>query len=249
MKIFLAGTNGVPNKSIVFQSDYVLESYYYIKPWQYRLIDSCKMFLLDSGAFTFFSAGKHIDWDQYLEQYIRFINEHDVKYFFELDIDDLIGYERVLKIREKLEGETGKKSIPVWHISRGRENFERMCEEYDYVAIGGLVGKERKSKRQQLLESSFPWFINTAHKNGAKIHALGYTKVKDLVKYHFDSVDSTRWNCQRYGRVEYFDGETIRAVDKRKNKMKIRGGEYYEKVNDLCFAEWIKFQKYADRHL
>ena len=81
------------------------------------------------------------------------------------------------------------------------------------------------------------------------IHALGYTKVRDLAKYHFDSVDSTRWNCQRYGRVEYFDGETIRAVDKRKDCMKIKGGEYYEKVNDFCFAEWIKFQKYADVHL
>ena len=167
MKIFLAGTNGVPNKDIVMQSDYVLESFYYIKPWQLKLIESCKMFLLDSGAFTFFSAGKHIDWSQYLTQYIRFINEHDVKYFFELDIDDLIGYEEVLKLRERLEGETGKKSIPVWHISRGREAFVKMCEEYGY-------GNRRSCRERKKVEKTA-----TARKQLPVVHKRGTQERSD----------------------------------------------------------------------
>ena len=245
MKVFLAGTSGEQkNADIIRASPYILESFYYIKPWQYELIHTSKMFLLDSGAFTFFSNGKNQDWNEYLIRYADFINKHDVQYFFELDIDDLIGYERVLELRKKLVEYTGKKPIPVWHISRGKQDYIDMCKEFDYVAIGGLVGTESNSKRQKLLEKSFPWFINVAHKNGAKIHALGYTKVKTFEQYHFDSVDSTRWNCSRFGRLEYFDGKTIQPLDKRKEGKCIKKGDSAKKVMRFTFGEWIKFQKY-----
>ena len=66
-----------------------------------------------------------------------------------------------------------------------------MCKEYNYVAIGGLVGgnAEYSSKYWRY----FPWFIKTAHENGAKIHALGFTSLRGMAQYHFDSVDSTTW--------------------------------------------------------
>ena len=250
MKIYLAGTSGqIKSKEVIKRSPYILESYYYWKPWQGELLHTTKDFLLDSGAFTFFSNGKTLDWEQYQKDYAEFINKHGIKYFFELDIDDLIGYKNVMKLRSRLEELTNKNPIPVWHLSRGKEEFENMCRKYPYVAIGGLVGDERHSKQQQLLEKNFPWFIKTAHDAGAKIHALGFTKVSTLVKYHFDSVDSTRWNCARFGRVEYFDGKTIRPVDKRKYGMRLKSGEDRQKINDFTFSEWIKFQKYAETHL
>lgn len=248
MKIFLAGTSNVKNQEMVFDSPYILESYYYIQPWQDELIKTRKMFLLDSGAFTFFSSGKSIDWNKYLDGYVSFINEHGIEHFIELDIDDIIGFENVLKLRKKLEDRTGKQCMPVWHINRGKDEYIRMCKDYSYIAIGGLVGTERRSKRQQMLEQSFPWFINTAHENGAQIHALGYTKIKELPKYHFDSVDSTSWRSQRYGRIEYFDGKTIKRIDGTKSRKKIKD-ELYWQVNEFSFKEWLKFQKYADNHL
>lgn len=250
MKVFLAGTNGeVNNKEAVYKSLYILESYYYIKPWQYDLIKSCEMFMLDSGAFTFFSNGSSFDWNEYLEKYADFINKHDVQYFFELDIDDLIGYDKVLLLRERLISLTGKNPIPVWHINRGKDDFVNMCKEFDYVAIGGLVGVDYMSKKQQLLERNFPWFINVAHCNNAKIHALGYTKIKMFEKYHFDSVDSTRWNCSRFGHLEYFDGKTIRPVDKRKMGKRLKGGNARKEIMNFTFGEWVKFQKYAKENL
>lgn len=250
MNVFIAGTSGeYKERDLIAKSRYTLESFYYIKPWQIPLIHSSKMFLLDSGAFTFFSAGKRMDWEQYLREYAEFINENGVEYYFELDIDDLIGYAAVRELRAELEQLTGKKSIPVWHISRGQEDFVEMCKEYPYVAIGGLVGTEKKSKRQLLLEQSFPWFIRTAHENGAKIHALGFTKVQMLQRYHFDSVDSTRWNCSRFGRLEYFDGKTIRPIDKRKDGMRLRTGDSRREITRFNFSEWLKFQQYAESNL
>ena len=248
MKVFLAGTYSESKHiSSVEKSSYILESFYYIKEWQIPLIKKCKMFLLDSGAFTFMNNKKQgkIDWKDYIDKYIAFINKHDIKYFFELDIDCIVGYDNVLKIRKYIEEKTGKKCIPVWHYNRGKEEFIKMCEEYDYVAIGGLVagGGEYSKKYWKF----FPWFINTAHKNGAKIHALGFTSTEGISKYHFDSVDSTRWNCARFGRLEYFNGNTIKAIDKRKTH-RLKGGENVEIIS-FTFAEWVKFQRYADKNL
>lgn len=245
MKIFLAGTYSEnKNADDVLQSKYNLESFYYIKPWQYEMISRSKMFFLDSGAFTFFSKGKHVDWNEYIERYAQFIIDHNVKYFFELDIDKLIGYEKVKALRDKLEGLTGRQSIPVWHKSRGVKEFNRMCDQYSYVAIGGIASKEIRPKEY----AAFPLLIQEAHRRGAQVHGLGFTNVKLFDRIKFDSVDSTRWNCARFGRLEYFDGKTIKVIDRRKDGKRLVG----RKNNDIIkmtFREWVKFQEYAEERL
>lgn len=142
MKVFLAATSDKSFISNITDSKYILESFYYFQEWQIPLIKKSEMFLLDSGAFTFMSGKKSNDFDGYLTRYIDFIKKHDVKHFFELDIDSIVGYDKVKQLRKRLEKETGKKCIPVWHKSRGKEEFLKMCDEYNYVAIGGIVTKE-----------------------------------------------------------------------------------------------------------
>ena len=58
---------------------------------------------------------------------IEFINTYKIDKFFELDIDSVVGYEEVLKLRKKLEHLTEKQCIPVWHTSRGKEDFLKTC--------------------------------------------------------------------------------------------------------------------------
>lgn len=130
----------------------ILESFYYVDDLITSLIPHLKHFMLDSGAFTFFTQGKHVDWDEYVSRYIDYIKANDIKLFFELDIDSLVGYDSVKEIRRRLERETGKIPIPVWHKSRGKEEFLRMCDEYDYVAIGSekLTGWGMVSDFQQI---------------------------------------------------------------------------------------------------
>ena len=116
MRLCLAGT--FPSEKIVRENrpEYVLESFFYIKPWQVEEMPKWKMFLLDSGAFTFMhgveASTKPVDWDGYLSRYIDFINRHNVQHFFELDVDIIVGYDAVKRMRARLEAETGKQSIP-----------------------------------------------------------------------------------------------------------------------------------------
>lgn len=250
MRVCLAGSYAITaeNRKKFEKCPYMLESFYYIKEWQIPLIKKAELFLLDSGAFTFMNntkKGGNVDWKDYIERYIDFINKYDIKHFFELDIDVIVGYENVKKIRKYIEAKTQKKCIPVWHKARGKEEFLKLCEEYDYVAIGGIVTREIKPNEYKY----FTWFINEAHKRGAKIHGLGFTNLKSLPKYPFDSVDSTSWKSgNRFGSLYLYNNGALKQIKKPDNKRMVTG-EKYSYVEGFVLDEWLKYQKYAEKHL
>lgn len=255
MKMYLAGNTIFPkyvaptllggdfDKEVRDHKPYILESFYYTDEDTERLIPYFGDFLLDSGAFTFMQNSKtHVDWELYIKKYADFISRNNIDKFFELDIDSVVGYDKVLKYRNMLENLTGKKCIPVWHKSRGVQEFSNLCDNYDYVAIGGIVLGE--IKRNQY--SAFPTMIKEAHKKKAKIHGLGFTALDYLSKCHFDSVDSTAWTTgNRFGFIYRFDGRTMKKIDCPKGKRLANPRE----IALINYSEWIKFQKYAEENL
>lgn len=244
--VFLAGNLYDKDRyAITTENLNVLESYFYLrsKEWMFPLIKEFKNFLLDSGAFTFMNQSKNhkVDWDEYIEEYAAFINKLDIDLFFELDIDVLVGIEEVERLRTKLEKLTGKKCIPVWHVSRGHDYWLKMIKEYDYVAIGGIVTKEIRPKQYPI----FTQLIKEAHIENCKVHGLGFTNLKGLEKYRFDSVDSTSWlSGNRFGAVYKFNGKTMIKIDKKEGQ---RVKNYETAMNN--FIEWVKFSKYAEKYL
>lgn len=220
----------------------LLKSFYYCDKSTERIIPKLGEFMLDSGAFTLFTSGRHVDWDEYIERYADFINRNCVRLFFELDVDVLIGHEKVRELRKTLERKTDRQCIPVWHKNRGKEEFLRLCDEYDYVGLGGIVPKEILPKEYRY----FPWFIREAHRRDSKIHALGFTRLKELPRYHFDSVDSSTWTSgNQFGYVYRFTGSTL------KKHMRPEGTRLKDpkKVAVHNFNEWLRFQRYARKHL
>lgn len=245
LKLYLVGVDPAkkdPKQMLQKQGTYVLESFFYADEWTEKLIPRLGSFMLDSGAFTFFSSNQDTNWDEYVERYCDFINRNHIDLFFELDIDKLIGYDKVKRLRTRIEQATGKQPIPVWHKSRGIDEFYRMCDEYPYVAIGGIVSREIKPKEYR----AFPHMIREAHKRGAKIHGLGFTNLRGMEIYHFDSVDSTSWTTgNRFGSIYRFDGRTMQKVDKAPGQ-RLKDSR---KVALNNFSEWVKFQRYALNHL
>jgi len=250
MRIFLAGghINGKYQQLKDYQSidnyrPYILESFFYADEDTERLIPHFGDFLLDSGAFTFMQGkGGSPNWDEYIERYADFINRNKVQKYFELDIDVVVGYERVKQFRAKLEKLTNKPCIPVWHLSRGLDEYKRMCDEYGYVAIGGIVSGEIRKEKY----GAFPALIGEAHKRGAKVHGLGFTALDWLKTCHFDSVDSTAWTTgNRFGFLYYFDGKTMRKKDAPAGHR--IGASREAALNN--FTEWLKYQQYAEKYL
>ena len=199
MRIFLASTYGGMTKTKKIEvikkytPKYLLESFYNGEKFCCEAINIVgnQNFLLDSGAFSYMN-GKHItkrDMDKYVKKYISFINQYDVKYFFEMDVDSIFGLEAVEQWRKQIETQTSKKCIPVWHKQRGVEYWKSMCREYDYIAIGGLVLGAKKQE--------YPFYkklVEYAALRGIKVHGLGFTKTKLLKEYPFYSVDSSTWS-------------------------------------------------------
>lgn len=246
MKLCLAAPCSLP----FLREDYVhckyfLESFLTIRNWFIPHIKNCEMFMLDSGTFAFMRSGKDKEnFDEYLTRYINFINKHDIKYFFELDVDSVVGFEEVKRLRTRLEKETGKKCIPVWHRSRGKEEFIQMCQEYDYVSLGGIAANEIKSSEYPYLK----WFIDTAHSYDCKIHGLGFTNLKGLYLYNFDSVDSTTWiQGGKHGRLFHFDGMYLKEANTRSRRR--RSDLNTHPINRHNFYEWTRFQEFADKYL
>ena len=122
MDVYLAGTycwGLCVNPYLKEKTDIaILESFYYANALTIKEIHTTSRFLLDSGAFTFMnSAKKKVDWNDYTDKYIDFINRHKVSRFFELDLDSIIGYTKVLKLRNRLEQGTGRKCIPAAKVN------------------------------------------------------------------------------------------------------------------------------------
>lgn len=250
MEVYLAGIEGrqkmllgqdQEGASNLISTANILQSFFYADDITEKyIIPQAKRFLLDSGAFTFMQTNPAgVDWNDYVKRYAEFINRNHVERFFELDIDPIIGYENVLKLRQDLERRTGKQCIPVWHKSRGMDAFDVMCENYDYVSIGGIVSKEIKQSEWRF----FPDFINRAHRKGARIHGLGFTAVSALHKYHFDSVDSTAWvTGNRFGGVYQYKHGTIIKHNKPEG-MRMADARTLAIHN---FREWVRFADFAE---
>lgn len=247
MNLYLAGEHPVKNgKFANGGGQLILESYFHCRDNKHvpRLLPHLGGFLLDSGAFTFLQGNKSVDWDKYTEEYAEWINRYNISLFFELDIDPIVGLREVERLRAKLERLTGKQSIPVWHKNRGKDYYIGMAKDYPYIALGGIAIKEIPREK---FEKAFPWFIDKAHENGAKLHGLGYTSLEGLHKYHFDSVDSTAWLYGNRGGYLYIFNAKKGTMDKidapKGTRLKSQDAARHN------FTEWLKFQEYAKRYL
>lgn len=215
----------------------ILESFYYIKPWQIELIPKFKSFMLDSGAFTFMQ-NKNIksDFEKYTYAYCEFINKHGIKLFFEMDIDLIVGLKEVNRLRKIIEKETGK--LPIWILQQGRtlDDFKTALSKYDYFAIP-LSGATGFSSQRRAMIPEINHLCSMAHSKNKKMHGLGFSGVR-LKEYKFDSVDSTAWTYGNRGKFlyEFQNGVMNRHhMTHQTNKLKARETAIHN------FMQWVKW--------
>lgn len=178
--------------------DYGLTSFFYLKDQEHfeNVLKKVKYLLIDSGAHSF-QHGKKVDFDSYTEIYARFIKRNTdnpkIIGFFEMDVDNVIGYQEVLRLRKKLTA-VSDKIVPVWHQNRGVDDFIKTCEEWRgrRIAVTGF-------KNNDITDGQYNLFINEAHRHDCMIHILGCTRyrlINNLNLGLYDSVDSSSWKQQ-----------------------------------------------------
>ena len=212
MKIFLSALdNGVVNlgeKSLPYllvrkniSMRWNLMSFCYVKnrlELAEFIRDNSEEVMVDSGAHSF-QKGKKVDWDVYTEQYAQFIKKFDrpnVIGYFEMDVDNVLGYKKVLELRKKLE-KVSDKIIPVWHKNRGIDDFYDMCKRYSgkIIAITGF-------RNEDITDEQYLMFLKIARSYGCRVHCLGMTRKAILDRVPFDYTDSSSWSVAgRFGKI------------------------------------------------
>ena len=253
MKIFTSAFEGISAKNNgekQYFSEYCIEqniplrwiliSYFYARNHEQNVINirnRCEEMLVDSGAHSF-QFGAKVDFVEYTKQYAEFIKKFDrpnVVGYFEMDIENVIGYSKVLELRKILESVTDK-IIPVWHPTRGIDEYEKMCKQYagKIVAIGGFRGTDIK-------DGQFLMFLKVAKKYGCRVHCLGMTRTKILDKVPFDYTDSATWVTATNMGHPIIDGKQISTSKGRFPKTK--GIEKFSQY-EYNYREFLRLQEH-----
>lgn len=150
-------------------------------------------FVLDSGAFTAWKAGKPIQ----LDDYCRFIERLPFKpwRYFTLDVigdpeATLKNYETMLK--------RGFNPVPIFTRGEHPSVLDDYYKTSEVVGIGGLVGTPKNKA-----------FVNgiMQHVGKRKVHWLGFTSHPYLLRYKPYMCDSSSWESgARYGSLRLYLG-------------------------------------------
>ena len=139
----------------------LLVSFYYTRNIK-DFLPHVNRLLVDSGAFTLQQKGKSTGYESYFREYKKFVKKYcnvpKITGFFELDIHEKIGYDRVREFRGELFDLTDK-IIPVWHKSLGIAEFKRMCRDYDYISFSCVNDRSIKKEYYVNFICVFVFFI------------------------------------------------------------------------------------------
>jgi hypothetical protein len=250
VKFCFAATHSRPHlKQELYAAEFVLESFFYVKEHQLDYLKSRKLFLLDSGAFSFINTGKRVNWMEFADKYADFVKTHQIKHYFELDIDQIIGVAETRKLRDRLESKVGWQSIPVWHTIRGMDEWTVLCKNYQYIStsLSGFTNTSKwfRSHKHEPLHA----MLDISQEYGCKVHGLGFTNIPKLHTHkRLYSVDSTSWLMGgRNGILNIFQQDLglMKVIAPPKGKRAIN----YKIIDSHNFKEWLKFQKYAEARL
>jgi hypothetical protein len=229
MKLFLVVSPIKKYMTTIRNSDVknILISYFYwkdVKPPE--LLDFFKemqskgvTIFLDSGAFTFINQQRKnkqlVAKDKLTEYFFQFTNDYIgfIKQYYnyiagyaEMDVDTVIGFQKVLALRNLFPQEILPKLIPVYHPeTRTMEDWKHDCNNYPFVALGSKTGSTEMSYYKTM--TKYPY------QNGNKVHGFALVNQTILKKYPFYSADSSSWmSCSRYGQLMVFDKALGRLV-------------------------------------
>ena len=168
------------------------------------VIDLRPRVIIDSGAFTAWTSGKPIDPRDYAKWALDFKDRWEYKmqalYFMNLDV---IGDQDASWVNQSILEGLGLKPIPIITFGANKKHLIRALDNYDYIALGGLVPYTRdKVKLQKWLDFCFAIIMQKFKATGVmpKIHLLGVTTDWVLKRYPCFSSDSSSWvSCLRFG--------------------------------------------------
>lgn len=176
----------------------VLVAYPYMKP---PVIEALKAvgphlrFVLDSGAFTAWKAGKPIQ----LDDYCRFLEGLPTQPWRYFTLDVIGDPKRTMQNYETMLAR-GFKPVPIFTRGEDISVLEEFYKTSDVVGVGGLVGTPRNRGFVKGL---------MRHVGNRLVHWLGFTDLDFIKTYKPFMCDSSTWEAgARYGSLNLYMGNS-----------------------------------------
>lgn len=150
--------------------------------------------LLDSGAFTVFNSGGHID----IDDYIQYIKDHQgkVKNLTATVLDVIGDYEGSVRNWDYMRSK-GTNPIPVYHLGEPFEVLDYYVSHTDHIGIGGIAGvTSSASTINPPLQRIY------ARHPEVKVHLFGVVDFRIVQRFPFNSCDALTWRGgSRFGEL------------------------------------------------
>lgn len=201
-----------------------------------------KKLFLDSGAFSAFSQGEKID----LDAYIAYIKQYEDCLEVYAALDVIGDWEATAKNLEYMESH-GVHPLPTFHYGSPLAELERMCEKYDYIALGGLVPL---AMRQKKLKAWVDTCFSVIKKHWPKkVHGFGVNAFWAWERYPWYSVDATSWLMGGKFRhmVRFKNGKLVSRSKKDKDQdldQYLLHAADYKVINQTNVREYLKAQRF-----
>lgn len=170
----------------------------------------CEVFA-DSGAYSAASLGVQID----LKEYAAWLKDWQRLLTVRATLDVIGDPQATARNTAKLES-MGLPVLPVFHVGTPFEKLEELCQQYDYIALGGMV--PHTTNPQAILR----WLVRCfqiARHTGTVFHGFGQTQINTLKLLPFYSADSSTWSSgARFGAIVLWD-------DKRQDFVRLSSGD------------------------
>ncbi|MCK4501230.1 hypothetical protein KAU11_12085 [Candidatus Babeliales bacterium] len=211
-----------------------------------------KRVFLDSGAFTAATKGITIDIDKYINYIKDNINNIAVHACL-----DVIGDPKKTEEQQLYMESQGVTPLPVFHFSKKNDYsiFEKMCEKYDYIALGGVAMGIRDMPRVVDHFNKCFKIVGRYWAKGRKIriHGFGVTAVSLLTQYPFYSADSTSWlSGPVFGNLYKWEGTRFSQTNYKKKAaakfvnvelvQSYKGSYVHKALHNVI--EFVKMEKY-----
>lgn len=164
----------------------------------------------DSGAFSAATLGTTIklaDYAAWLKDW-----QHLITTAATLDV---IGDPDATQRNTTALEDMGLRVLPVFHTGSPWDRLEKLCAQYPYVALGGMVPYSK------MTGEVMRWLVRCSRigaEHGTVFHGFGQTGVTAMASLPFYSVDSSTWSTgARYGWMFLWD-------ESRANMARIRTG-------------------------
>jgi len=193
-----------------------------------KALKQCNKVCLDNGAFSFWTKGKSVDWNNYYSwvfdvySYIDFFIIPDVIDGSEEDNDNLIAdyLRRVVDV-------DNRKGVPVWHVAESFDRLFRLMDSFDYICIGSsgeysTLGTKTWHKR---MNDVMRIVCDSDGIPKVKVHMLRCLDPRIFTMYPFYSGDSTN-----LARNHSRDGawQIVNRIEKYDSPAKYTFRRYYE---------------------